>query len=313
MNAKKIISILMLLLVIASFCACEETTSSETDSSETTQSKNEESNPDTDKTSKEISDTSSSSDEGKYADEGELKIRIFKMGKSDAYLLRTSSKTILIDGGDVDDAQEIIDYFAEKTLTKIDYLIFTHLDKKSIGASATLIEKLDIGEVYEPSYTKNSTEYLAYSSALSAKNISSNKIISKTVLYVDDISITIYPCEKSYYSDDDNYTNAISISHGENSFLFIGDAKSERISEIVKLENIKHDFLMVPDNGAYDPDTEKLLDAVSPTYAAITCSTKNPASTEVQKLLSNKNINTYLTTNGSIKITSNGSKITVEQ
>ena len=74
-------------------------------------------------TSKEISTISASTDEsnqgvvsndGKYANEGELKLRIFKMGKSDAYLFRTSSKTILIDCGDVDDSQEILDYFSEK-------------------------------------------------------------------------------------------------------------------------------------------------------------------------------------------------------
>jgi beta-lactamase superfamily II metal-dependent hydrolase len=70
---------------------------------------------------------------------------------------------------------------------------------------------------------------------------------------------------------------------------------------------------MIPANGAYDSKTEALLNAVSPSYVAITCSEKNPASAEVLGLLSQKNINTFSTTNGSIKITSDGSEIIIEQ
>ncbi len=251
--------------------------------------------------------------DGNYADEGELKLRIFKMGKSDAYLFRTSSKTILIDCGDVDDAQEILDYFTEKSIEKIDYLLLTHFDKKSVGGAATLVSTLDIGIIYEPDYEKSNTAYLEYASALSQKGITAKKTNSVITFEVDGTSFIITPCEKSYYADDDNYCSTISVKHGDNSFLFVGDAKSERIDEIIKQENIQHDFLMIPDNGLLNSKTADLVNSVNPTYAAITCSDKNPASTDVLQILSSKGINTYLTTNGSIRITSNGSEITIEQ
>lgn len=315
MKLKKTLLSILLSLLVVSVCSCDDASSESKQSSEPSSSK------DTSAVSQVLSeagednsgDSSSVVEGGKYADEGEMKLRIFKMGKSDAYLFRTSSKTILIDCGDVDDAQEIIDYFAEKSLDKIDYLIITHFDKKSLGGAANIVSSLNVGTVYEPDYLKNNTEYLDFSSALSSKNLSSNKVSSDITFEIDGVSVKISPCQKSYYSDDNNYSLMISITHGENSFLFVGDAKSDRINEIISSGNINHDFLMIPDNGTYDPQTEALINAVSPSAVAITCSEKNPASVEVLEILSDKGINTYLTSNGSIKITSNGAKIIYEQ
>lgn len=309
-----VISFILVLSVILS-CSCNESDSS-SQSLENSSSKLDDSTVSTDSSSKADetkSEEISSDNSGKFADEGELKLRIFKMGKSDAYLFRTSSKTILIDCGDVDDAQEILDYFTEKSIDRIDYLILTHFDKKSIGGAATLVSSLKVGTVYEPDYTKKNTEYIDFSSALANKNISSNKVNSDISFEVDGVSFKISPCEKSYYSDDNNYSLMISVVHGENSFLFVGDAKADRISEIISVGEVKHDFLMIPDNGTLDPKTEALIDAVSPTSVAITCSEKNPASAEVLQMLSSKGINTYLTTNGSIRISSDGSEIIYEQ
>lgn len=313
MRLLKLYSTFLLLFSLLLLCSCNETenpVSSQDSSSVYSKEISEENVESKVETS---SSTEVSAGEGKYADEGELKIRIFKMGKSDAYLLRTKSNTILIDCGDVDDSQEILDYFTEKSLKRIDYLIITHLDKKSIGGAAALVSALDIGKIYEPDYTKNSTEYLDLSNSINSKNLSPIKVNSNITLEIDDIVVKISPCEKSYYSDDDNYSSVISITHKDNSFLFVGDAKSDRIKEIVSMDNIQHDFLMMPDNGAYDVETSSLINTVSPSYAAITCSLSNPASSEVLELLSNKNINTYMTVNGSVKITSNGSAITIEQ
>ncbi len=293
---KNLISFVMLSVVLLSLYSCSET-------SESGQSI----------ISNSVISSSDNLDTGKYAEQGELKIRIFKMGKSDAYLFRTSNKTILIDCGDADDAQEIIDYFSEKGLTKIDYLIFTHKDKKSIGGAASVISALEIGSIYEPNYEKNSSEYAEYLNAVTTKGINANIVNSEVSFETDDVKFKITPCSKTSYDDDDNYTCMISVIHGENSFLFVGDAKSERIEEIISMNDIKHDFLMMPDNGQYDEKTSDLLESVSPTYAAITCSDKNPASGEVLSLLSDKGINYYLTVNGSIKITSDSKSIIIEQ
>lgn len=318
MNFKRILCAVILSLSVVFTCSCSENQESsnvsENSSSVENVSKGEESSELSEAVSSgESVDFSVSSSDGKYADDEELKLRIFKMGKSDAYLFRTSSKTILIDCGDFDDTQEILDYFTEKAITKIDYIILTHFDKKSLGGAAGLISAMDVGVIYEPSYTKSSTEYLDYSSALSAKNITSTKVESYISFEVDGVSFKISPCQKSYYSDDNNYSSMISVVHGESSFLFVGDAKSDRIGEILSSENLDHDFLMIPDNGTYDAKLEALLSAVSPDTVAITCSEKNPASVEVLDMLSKKGINTYLTMNGSIRITSDGSSIIYEQ
>jgi beta-lactamase superfamily II metal-dependent hydrolase len=234
------------------------------------------------------------------------------MGRSDAYLFITSNEAILIDCGDVDDAEEILTYLSEKGISKLYYLIFTHLDKKSIGGGASLINSIEISNIIEPNYIKVSEAYSLYTEALNGKSVNVQKLDKKISFNVSELSFDISPCEKSNYSDDNNYSSSISVTHKNNKFLFIGDAKAERISEIISTTD-PHDFLMMPDNGMFDEKLAALLDDILPKYAAITCSEKNPASTDVLELLSNRGINYYLTANGSIKITSDGNQIIIEQ
>ena len=48
---------------------------------------------------------------------GALRIKAFKIGKADAYLLRTDKHNVLIDAGEVDDGEEIVAYLKKKDIT----------------------------------------------------------------------------------------------------------------------------------------------------------------------------------------------------
>jgi len=72
-------------------------------------------------------------------DPGTLRVRCFKIGKADAFLLRMSRHAVLIDAGEDDDAPEILDYLADNGITELDCLILTHFDKRSIGGAQELL------------------------------------------------------------------------------------------------------------------------------------------------------------------------------
>ena len=131
---------------------------------------------------------------------------------------------------------------------------------------------------------------------------------------LDDCLFEIYPPLKSSYSNDDNdFSLVISVTHGNNKLLFAGDAEAERLSELSGQMYLKHDFLKVPHHGNWNKNTKQFLQSVSPSYAVITCSEKNPASDEIISCLDSLNCKTYLTQNGEVNIMSDGEKIEISQ
>lgn len=60
-------------------------------------------------------------------------------------------------------------------------------------------------------------------------------------------------------------------------------------------KELQHMFLKVPHHGRYNDQLENFLSVVNPSYAVITCSTKNPPDDEALSSLSKNKVETYLT------------------
>lgn len=71
--------------------------------------------------------------------------------------------------------------------------------------------------------------------------------------------------------------------------------------------------MKVSNHGDYFEGVEAFSQAVSPTYAVITCSDKNPADARTVAALEAVGARVYLTRNGSVKVTSDGQTISVLQ
>lgn len=323
---KKSLSLIVALLLCLGLFACSESNesvSSEAEGSvvDTSVSISAES-PDN-STADSSADTSEADDEG-YVDDGEMKLRLFKVGKSDASLIRTKDFVVLIDSSSDDHGQEILDYLAEKSITSIDYLIITHFDKSEVGGADIILKGIDVKTVIQPAYTKDSTQAREYVAALGTVDSEVITLKEEMVINCNEAEFTVYPAEKSYYAEDDdnNYSIAVNIIHGDNSFLFAGDAMSARMKEIVEFNAAKgieaFSFLKVPCNGVfcegtYGLSTAEFIEAVDPIYASISCSLKNPAEDAVVDALTATGTKVFYTVDGNIKITSDGEMIEIVQ
>ncbi|MDR2571286.1 MAG: hypothetical protein LBD23_13505, partial [Oscillospiraceae bacterium] len=111
-----------------------------------------------------------------------------------------------------------------------------------------------------------------------------------------------------------NYSLVTSINHGNNNFLFAGDAKARRIREILETEEIaitEFNFLKVPHHGVYNRRSTEFIHAISPGHAVITDSPERPADERIIAALNDVGAKIYTTKNGNIYIISNGNRIKV--
>ena len=259
--------------------------------------------------------TGCSKTENAQAVTGKFEITFLKAGQADAIVLQTEEHTAVIDCGEKDDGDKLVELLAEKGTEKIDYLFITHFDKDHVGGAAKLIENVAVDNIITPNYEGSVKEYDKFIAAADEKGLDITRLTENMQITLDDVGFSIYPPLKSEYKESDNdYSLAITAQHGNNSFLFAGDAESERLKEIVtQLGKNEYTLLKVPHHGRYNDFTDAFISAVRPVYAVITCSDKNPAEQETVDALEDVGCNVYYTSEGTVTTASDGFSILVTE
>lgn len=244
----------------------------------------------------------------------EFNCSVLKAGQADAIILRTAKHNVIIDCGEKDDGSKIVEYLKDKGIENIDCLFITHFDQDHVGGVPEVLNNINVTQVITPDYEGSNSEYENYVKAISEKNINPILLTENMSFILDDVLFEVYPPQKKSYKEGDNdFSLAISVTHGDNSFLFTGDAESTRLSEIMTQTNRRYDFLKYPHHGRYNKKTKMFVESVQPKYAVITCSDKNPAEDETIVILENADCDVYYTKDGDVNIKSDGKEITITQ
>ena len=244
----------------------------------------------------------------------DFKIYFFSAGKADAIILSKDNKYIMIDTGEESLSGEILEYFKNNNITKLDYLIITHFDKDHIGSASAIIQNIEIGEVLQSNSPKDSEYYDNYLEALNKMNITPLTISNNYEIELSDLKITVNGPEIIYDNNESNNSSLIvSIKYNNQSFLFMGDAMNARIKDFIETNNETYNFIKIPYHGNYLKQLSNLLINTNPTYGVITCSKTDGCDEETLDLLKEYHINYYLTYNGCILVLSDGNNLKIIQ
>ena len=245
---------------------------------------------------------------------GKLSFSVLKVGKADAIIMQTENYSIIIDCGEKDDGSEIIEFLSDNNIERIDYLFITHFDKDHVGGAAKVINNIEIDQIITPDYEGSNDEYENYINAVTENGITPINLTENMTFILDDVLFEVYPPQRKSYTESDNdFSLAISVIHGANSFLFTGDAEEVRLSEILSQTGTKYDFLKVPHHGKYNNFTKQFIESINPLYSVITCSDKNPADEQTVNVLEAAGSKIYYTKDGDITVSCSGTEIIITQ
>lgn len=247
------------------------------------------------------------------AETTELEAHFFDAGKADAILLTTENSTVLIDAGEKGFGKTILAYLEEQGIERIDCLIITHFDQDHVGGAAKIINNIEVGTVLQNNSPKDSEEYEKYVKALGNAKIEAATVQETYEFVLDGVAYTVDPPRQTKYSSDssNNSSLIVSVRNGENSFLFMGDAQTERLEEFLDSSRMGCDVLKVPHHGKDEPLLDALIESVSPSYAVITSSEDEPESAAVVKALEASGAKVLLTREGAVTFLSDGADIQV--
>lgn len=248
-----------------------------------------------------------------------LQVDALKVGKADAIVLRCGGETMVIDCGEDEDGEEVLDFLADNGVRKVDVLLITHYDKDHVGGADKVVEGIEVGRVLVSAYIGTSKQYEEFIAALQSADIAAEQVEQTTKLNLGSAAVTVEP-PASYEMPDDgeeydnNFSLITTVEFGTRRMVFAGDIEKERIREWLDGGTAQEcDVLKVPHHGQYTSALKDLFKTLQPEYAVICDSEKNPAADKTLELLKECGAQYFETKDGDIAIICDGNAIEIRQ
>ncbi len=245
----------------------------------------------------------------------DLKVTFIDVGQADSILIQNREENMLIDAGNNEDGDKLVNYLKSLGVENFKYVVGTHPHEDHIGGLDDIINSFSIDKLYLPDAISDSKTFVDVLDAVENKNVNLyNPTIDETFQLGEATFKVLYTGSDSETKELNDTSIVLKMNFGNNSFLFMGDASSNVEKKLLS-KDIEADVLKVGHHGSRYSSSEEFLDEVDAKYAIISCginnSYKHPHD-ETLKKLKERNINIYRTDEvGTIIVTTDGEKISV--
>lgn len=241
-------------------------------------------------------------------------VSFIDVGQADSVLIRNGNYNMLIDAGNNEDGEKLVNYFKSLGIEEFTYVFATHPHEDHIGGMDDIINNFKIDNYYMSNKLSTTKTFMDVLDALDGRNLKYTVPNKGDTLKLGDANIkVIYPGDDKSNINDSSIV--LKITYGKNSFLLTGDATSN-VERKIYNEDIKSDVLKVAHHGSSYSSTDVFLDRVKPYYAVISVGKNNiynhPSNKTLEKL-NKRNIKVYRTDlDGTIVFTSDGENLSVK-
>lgn len=234
---------------------------------------------------------------------GNMELIFFGLGEADSTLIRYKDQVLLIDTGEIEQSDYIIDNLRNLEIDMIDYLILTHPDKDHIGSAAELIKNFDVGMIIQSSFQKSTKLQEKLNAEIKRKGIKNTVPEKEYEFNMGEVKVKVSGPEEDEYKKSNNYSLVTSLTHGKLNYFFAGDAEKKRLEEILKYDLPEMALYKVPHHGRNNKKSSEIIEKLSPEIAIITSS---EADKKVLAALLIMNTKVYYTADKTIRFISDG-------
>lgn len=248
----------------------------------------------------------------------QLKVIFLDVGQGASQLIISpSGKAMLIDAGNNDKEQLMVDYMKKYHINKLDIVIGTHPDADHIGGLDKVIDNVEIGKVYLPNEQSNTKTFESLLTSIKNKGLKVTTAKSGLTLDFDsNVKVDMIAPIKSY-EDSNDMSAVVRVTFGKTSFLLTADTETKSEKDILASKvDLKSDVLLVGHHGSKTSTSSDFLKKVNPKYAVIQVGKDNKYGHPTDLILdrlSKQGVKVYRNDmNGTIEVTSDGENIEVK-
>ncbi|CCO07653.1 ComEC/Rec2 family competence protein [Desulforamulus hydrothermalis] len=245
---------------------------------------------------------------------GTMKVHFIDVGQADAILVQVGQQSMLVDAGNNDDGEAVVNYLKQLGIKKLAVIMGTHPHEDHIGGLDDVIKAFEVEKIYLPKVNHNTKTYRDVLLAVKEKKLKAIAARGGQSFSLGEARVDILAPNSDSYQELNEYSIVCKVTFGASRFLLTGDA--EKVSESEMLQNnydLQADVLKIAHHGSSSSTGKKFLKAVAPQMAVISVGSGNdyghPHRETLQKLAS-AGIKVYRTDlMGTIVMTTDGQKI----
>lgn len=209
------------------------------------------------------------------------RVHYIDIGQGDCELIESNGEYMLIDAGENGNEQIVINYLRKLGVEKLKYVVATHPHSDHMGGLAEVINEFKIENIIMPKLTKAQTPTTkTYRDFLEAvRNSSAKGIYSKIgeEYTIGEASFKILGPVSNSTENLNDMSVIVKLTHGENTFLFTGDAEYDEERDVIKnfADELDCDVYKVGHHGSSTSSCKDFLESVTPEICIISCGEDN--------------------------------------
>lgn len=222
--------------------------------------------------------TSCSKEAGQQASvsNGEFLLCFLDVGQADSILVSCDGEHMLIDAGNNQDGDTVVEYLRERKVESLRYAVGTHPHADHIGGLDTVLNTIKADTVLLPNKISNTATFEDVLDAIDAGGMSVTLAQAGDTYSLGSASFEVLSPGKDYGNELNNWSVVIRLTYKEHSFLFTGDAEKEAERDMLAAGyTLTADVLKVGHHGSSTSSSMEFLTAICPKIAIVQCGTDN--------------------------------------
>ena len=247
-----------------------------------------------------------------------FELHLLDVGQGQCVLIEADGHYMLIDGGGRSSSSFVVSYLKQQGIERFDYIALSHYDEDHMSGLVGALSVFPCEQILLPSYAGEGDLYQSFATAAVSNGAVIQHPLAGDTFFLGNATVEVMGPVRTDYEGENDRSLVFRITYGGVSCLISGDAEQASEWDMVNSgRDISADVYVAGHHGSRTSTSDPFLDAVSPTYALISCGQGNSyghPTLEVLQRLQERGIQMYRTDlQGTLILHSDGDSIWPDQ